>query len=148
MRTLSLSSAAALALFFLAGCASLLSSADQPESLEPFQVPAPVEAVYDEALALGFDRGYHIAYAVEDEGLLEMERLDRRFPYPAKVRRLDLLVRRVQGETVVHARYHSFDPDDPADIEVADEDREAAQAFVEALQKRLSGYARRAPERP
>lgn len=130
------------------GCAALFSSVDQPEALDPFHVTAPAEVVYDEALALAFDRGYHIAYAAEDEGLLEMERLDRRFPLPTAVRRLDLLVRETDEGALVHARYHSFSPGDPDDLDVTDEDRKTARAFVQALRERLSGYAERTPQRP
>lgn len=132
-----------LSLFLLAGCAALGEMRERPEALEPVPVDASPRRTYDEALTVAFDRGYNIAYANDEERLLELDALDRRLVFADRVRRLDLFVRERQGQTYVHARVHSFESNDPNDIEVRDEDREAARRFVDALAARLEGRAPR-----
>lgn len=131
----------ALSLFLLVGCASLGEMRERPEALEPVPVEAPPRRAYDEALTMAFDRGYNIAYANDEERLIELDALDRRLVFPDRVRRIDLFVRERQGQTYVHARVHSFESGDPNDIDVRDEDREAARRLIDALVARLEGRA-------
>lgn len=124
------------------GCASLYETADHPAAIDPVPIEAPPQRVYEAAVALAFDRGYRIRFTSEENWLIELERLDRALFGPPTVRRLDLLVRERGGQTYLHARYYSFEPPDPAAIEIEDEDRRMAHAFVEALRERLAdGHA-------
>lgn len=129
------------ALILFSGCASLFSTADRPESLDPVPVEAPPYRVYDEALALAFDRGWNILYTSEEERLIELDRLERGFLQTPRVQRLDILVRESGGRSYIHARYHSFTRDNPDAIAVEGDDRAMARAFVDDLVERLTERA-------
>lgn len=129
------------------GCSTVLSTTERPESLEPVAVDASPQRAYDEALTMAFDQGYRIAYASEEERLIELEALDRRILLPDHVHRIDLFFPRAEdGRTFVHARYHSFETGDPSDIDVRESDREEAQKLVDALVERLGGTPASPPE--
>lgn len=137
---------ALLLIFAFSGCTAF-TRVEKPASLDPVEVAAPAARVYDEALALAFDRGYQIVYASEEEGLIEMDVfVDKAFLSdffnPDLVRRLGVLVREGEGPTRVHARYHSFHASGGG-ARVRDGDREAAEVFVDALQQRLAAQAAR-----
>lgn len=129
------------ALIFLAGCTSLFTTADRPESLDPVPVDASPYVAYDEALALAFDRGWNILYTSEEERIIELDRIDSGFLQSSRVRRLDILVRERGGQSYIHARYHSFTRDNPDAISVEREDRRTAQDFVDELVNRLTETA-------
>ena len=137
----------ALSLLFLAtGCAVLGGMRERPEALEPVPVDASPRRTYDEALTVAFDRGYNIAYANDEERLIELDALDRRLFFADRIRRIDLFVRERRGQTYIHARLHSFESGDPNDIDVREEDREAARRLLDALAARLDGCAPRREE--
>lgn len=130
------------AFLLTAGCATvrdLGETRERPASLEPATVEAAPGRAYDEALTLAFDRGYQILYSDDEDFLIELEALERRLFGSDRVRRIDLLVRSERGATRIHVRVHSFAPDDPGDIEVRDEDRQAARELLDRLVARLDG---------
>lgn len=128
----------------IAGCATTLpfTANERPESLDPFRLDLPPVEAYERAMALAFDRGFNIAYSARAEGLIEMDRLDRRFLRETRVRRLDVLIQPAdtlaEDQSLVRIRYQSFPPENPAHIGVQDEDREAAEAFAQALRQRVA----------
>ena len=129
-------------LFLVAGCATLFPANEEPQSLEPVALDAAPDRVYDRALALAFDGGWNITYSSNEERIIELDRVERRFLRETRVQRLDVLIQDAGGGTLpqsrVRLRYHSFALGDPARLSVQEADREEAEAFAEALQKRVA----------
>ncbi len=131
----------AVLLLLLPACSALDLTSERPQSLEPLPVSAAPGSAYDAVLTLAFDQGWRIGYANPDARLIELDRIDRVFLVSHRVRRLDALIRERDGQTYVHVRYHSFPDDDPADIDVKDEDRAIAERFARDLRQRLRARA-------
>ena len=128
-----------------AGCSAIQQS--ELRSMTPSLLPTAsfeeaAAAVYDEVFLLAFERGYQIIYASREELLVEID-------LPTKntnllgtdwVHRVAMLVRDKAGKSMVHTRYHSYDPED-GNLRVVSEDREVALAFFTALTERLTPVA-------
>ena len=129
-------------LFLGAGCATLFSTNEKPQSLEPATLDAAPDRVYNRALALAFDGGWNIVYSSGEERLIELDRVERRFLRETRVRRLDVLVQpagtEARPQSRVRIRYHSFALSDPARLGVQEADRAEAEAFLAALQRRVA----------
>ena len=134
-----------LSIFLMAGCSTIQESTLRsitPGLLVPATFQEEAAVVYDEVFLLAFERGYQISYASREEMMLEID-------LPTKnaqifgtdwVHRVAVLVRDRDGHSILHTRYHSYDPED-GNLRVVDSDHTVAAAFRTALLQRLTPTA-------
>ena len=131
-----------LLMILLAGCSAIQESALRsitPGLLDPVTFQEEAAVVYDEVFLLAFERGYQIIYASREEMMLEID-LPTKNPQlfgTDWVHRVAVLVRDRDGHSILHTRYHSYDPED-GNLRVVEGDREVAEAFLAALVQRLT----------